>query len=679
MTSTTPEGTDLVSTKNSIENIEEKVESKLSDLLKRPTRTTGLKSWFTSVDHKRIALMYLALSLIFFVIAGIEALLIRTQLFSANNSVLTAAQYNQMFTMHGTTMIFLVGMPMAAAFGNYLLPLQIGARDVAFPRLNAFGFWIFLFGGILIYSSFFMGGAPNGGWFGYTPLTSSPYSSGLLPGRGSDFWAIGLIVLGIGTTTSSINFIVTAINMRAPGMKLMRMPIMSWMILVTAFLTAFALPVFTAALTMVFFDRNFDTNFFFAATGGDPLLYQHMFWIFGHPEVYILILPSMGIVSEIVPVFSRKPLFGHSVVIFSGIAIGFVGWGVWAHHMFSSGLGPVTVSAFGVSTMMVGVPTGVKIFNWLGTMWGGAISFKTPMLYSIGFITMFTLGGLSGVMHAVVPADTQQTDTYFIIAHFHYVLFGGLVFGVFGGIHFWFPKMFGRMMDDKLGKITFWLVLIGFNLTFGPMHLLGLAGQARRTWRYQEGLGLETWNRVATVGSFLIAFAVLLLIINIIKSKFKGAIAGADPWDARTLEWSIPSPVPEYNFLEVPKVEVVDDFWHRKYTEDADGRLVLIDGVDITKEPLEVSTEEAIKNHGVHLPSQSYWPVFVALGITVAGYGLIFQNWFVCGVGVLIFAFAMLGWSIEPDSEPHEKHVSDIEESNVDKPDTKVLSNSEDK
>lgn len=656
MTTTTP----ATISKKSVSDV--KPSSKFSVLLQRPVKTKGLWSWFTSVDHKKVAVLYMGTALIFFVFGGLEALLIRLQLFSANSSVLTAAQYNQMFTMHGTTMVFLVGMPMAAAFGNYLLPLQIGARDVAFPRMNALGYWIFLFGGMFMYSSFFMGGAPNGGWFGYTPLTSSPYASGVLPGRGSDFWTIGLIILGIGTTTSSINFIVTAINMRAPGMKLMRMPIMSWMILIISFLAAFALPVFTAALIMVFFDRNFGTSFFFAATGGDPLLYQHMFWIFGHPEVYILILPGMGIVSEILPVFARKPLFGHSVVIFSGIAIGFVGWGVWAHHMFAAGLGPVTISAFGVATMLVGVPTGVKIFNWLGTLWGGSLRFTTPMLYSVGFIAMFTLGGLSGVMHAVVPADTQQTDTYFIIAHFHYVLFGGLVFAIFGGIHFWFPKAFGRMMDDKLGKITFWIILVGFNLTFGPMHLLGLAGQARRTWRYQEDLQLEFWNRVSTVGGFIVAFATLLLVINIVKSKFKGEVAGADPWDARTLEWSVPSPTPEYNFLEVPTVEAVDHFWHTKYEEDDEGRLKLRDGVDITKEPLRVTTEEAISKYGVHLPSPSFWPLFLGLALPIIGFGLVFQNWFLAGFGVLVFAASLMGWAIEPDTAQGEHHSHEEDE-----------------
>jgi cytochrome c oxidase subunit 1 len=628
--------------------------SALTALIKRPTKTTGPFSWVTSVDHKKIGILYIAVALLFFVAGGIEALLIRLQLFSPNSSVLTAVQYNQMFTMHGTTMVFLVGMPIIAGFANYLVPLMIGARDVAFPRLNMFGFWVFLFGGVFIYSSFFLGGAPDGGWFGYTPLTSSPYDSGILPGNGTNFWAIGLLLLAVGSTTSALNFIVTVTNMRAPGMKLMRMPVFVWMMTIISFLTVFALPVFSAALIMVFFDRNFGTTFFFSATGGDPLLYQHMFWIFGHPEVYILILPGMGIVSEILPVFSRKPLFGYSVIVFSGIAIGFVSWGVWAHHMFASGLGPVAVSAFSVSTMLVGVPTGVKIFNWLGTLWGGSIKFTSAMLYSVGFIAMFTIGGLSGVTHAVSPADTQQTDTYYIIAHFHYVLFGGLVFALFGGVHYWFPKVFGRMMSEKLGKITFWIIFVGFNLTFAPMHLSGLAGQARRTWRYQEELGVTFLNQMATVGAFLIAFGVLLLVINIVKSKFKGEVTGSDPWDARTLEWSIPSPAPEYNFLEVPRVSSVDDFWHKKYEEDPDGRSILRDGVDLKEEPLRVTTEEAVSKYGVHLPSPSIWPMIVPLGMTIGAYGLVLFNWYTCAIGVAVTAAGLIGWAIEPDTENAE-------------------------
>ena len=458
-------------------------------------------------------------------IGGIEALLIRLQLAGANGTVLTASQYNTMFTMHGTTMVFLVGMPMAVAFGNYFVPLQIGARDVAFPRLNMFGYWVVLFGGLFIYSSFFLGGAPNGGWFGYTPLTSTPIAGGALPGHGPDFWTVGIVMLGIGSTTSAINFIVTILNMRAPGMTLMRMPVFTWMMTVVAFLTVFAMPIVTAALIMVFFDRNFDTTFFLASKGGDPLLYQHLFWLFGHPEVYILILPGMGIVSEVLPVFSRKPLFGYSVVVFSGIAIGFMGWGVWAHHMFATGLGPVATSAFSLSTMLIAVPTGVKIFNWLGTVYGGAVKLTTAMLFSLGFIAMFTLGGLSGVLHSIVPSDTQQTDTYFVVAHFHYVLFGGLMFGVFSGFYYWWPKIFGRMLNERLGKLNFWTMLVGFNLTFFPMHILGLVGMPRRTYRYEPGLGWDTLNLIETIGAFVIALSVLTFLVNMIFTRKRGPIA----------------------------------------------------------------------------------------------------------------------------------------------------------
>src|SRR4051795_4474529 len=425
-------------------------------ILRRPTKSTGFWSWFTTVDHKKIGILYGGTAIIFLLIAGIEALLIRLRLAGPNGTVLTASQYNPLFTMHGTTMVFLVGMPLAVAFGNYLIPLQIGARDVAFPRLNMFGYWVILFGGLFIYSSFFLGGAPNGGWFGYTTLTSTPISGGALPGQGPNFWCVGIVLLGIGSTTSAINFIVTVLNMRAPGMTLMRMPVFTWMMTVVAFLTVFAMPIITAAMIMVFFYRNYDTLFFVASKGGDPLLYQHLFWLFGHPEVYILILPAMGIVSEVLPVFSRKPLFGYSVVVFSGIAIGFMGWGVWAHHMFAVGLGPVANSAFAASTMFIAVPTGVKIFNWLATTWGGDLRLKTPMLFALGFIGMFTIGGLSGVTHSIVPSDYQQTDTYYIVAHFHYVLFGGAIFGLFAAAYYWWPKVFGRMLPERWGKVQFW-------------------------------------------------------------------------------------------------------------------------------------------------------------------------------------------------------------------------------
>ena len=399
--------------------------------------------------------------------------------------------------MHGTTMVFLVIMPLAAAFGNYFVPILIGARDVAFPRLNAFGYWVFLAGGLLLYSSFLLGGAPDGGWFGYAPQTIGRFS----PGNGIDFWLVGLIITGIGSLTAAANFIVTTLNLRAPGMTMMRMPVFTWMNLVVSFLLLFAIPIITVALFELYFDRNFGSNFFNANIGGDPVLWQHLFWLFGHPEVYILILPAMGIVSEVLPVFSRKPLFGYSVVVFSGIAIGFMGWGVWAHHMFAVGLGPVANSAFAASTMFIAVPTGVKIFNWLATTWGGDLRLKTPMLFALGFIGMFTIGGLSGVTHAVVPSDYQQTDTYYIVAHFHYVLFGGAIFGLFSGAYYWSPVVTGKLLDEKLGKIHFWLMLIGFNLAFGPMHILGLQGQPRRTYQYPEGMGWDFWNMVSTAGA----------------------------------------------------------------------------------------------------------------------------------------------------------------------------------
>ncbi len=626
-------------------------------ILRRPRSTTGFWSWFTTVDHKKIGIMYGATALVFFCAGGIEALFIRLQLAQPNGTVLTASQYNQLFTMHGTTMVFLLGMPLSIAFANYFIPLMIGARDVAFPRLNAFGYWLFAFGGLFLYSSFLLGGAPNGGWFGYTPLTSTPLGLGALPGRGPDFWTVGIVMLGIASTTSAINLIVTILNLRAPGMTLMRMPVFVWMMLVTMFLTLFAMPIITVALIMVFFDRNFGTSFFLAAKGGDPLLYQHLFWLFGHPEVYILILPGMGIVSETLPVFSRKPLFGYPVVVFSGIAIGFLGWGVWAHHMFTTGLGPVAVSAFSLSTMLIAIPTGVKIFNWLGTIYKGTIQLTTAMLFSLGFIAMFTIGGLSGVSLAVVPADTQQHDSYFVVAHFHYVLFGGLVFGLFAGFYYWYPKVFGRMLNERLGKWNFWTMLLGFNLTFFPMHLLGIYGMPRRTYRYDAGLGWDTLNFLATIGGFIIAVSVLLFIVNAIVSHRRGKLAGNDPWDARTIEWGTTSPPPEYNFAEIPQIESRDDFWRHKYVEDDEGMLVALPsgGADTPA----ATRAAAAPPHPIHMPSPSFFPFVAALGIVPLGYAAVFHHYTwafaLLAAGALVVAFGVYAWGIEPPTaeEPH--------------------------
>jgi cytochrome c oxidase subunit 1 len=612
-------------------------------LLRRPTSTAGLWGWITTVDHKRIGIMYGVSAFVFFLLGGIEALLLRLQLGGPNQHVLSASAYNQVFTMHGTTMIFLVIMPMAAAFANYLVPIMIGARDVAFPRLNAFGFWTFLAGGLFMYSSFLLGGAPNGGWFGYVPQTLKAYS----PGHNIDFWVFGLQILGIASLTGAINLIVTIINMRAPGMSFMRMPIFVWMSLVAQFLLLFALPVITVALFLLMFDRQFGGHFFDAQAGADPLLWQHLFWIFGHPEVYILILPAMGIVSEVLPVYSRKPLFGYAVMVFSGIAIGFMGWGVWAHHMFATGLGPVAISAFGLSTMFIAVPTGVKIFNWLGTLWGGKLRITTPFLFAVGFVAMFTIGGLSGVTHAVVPADTQQTDTYYIVAHFHYVMFGGSIFGLFAGVYYWAPKVTGKMLSDFLGKIHFWLMLIGFNLTFGPMHILGLQGQPRRIYTYPAGRGWEFWNLVSTIGAFTIAASIVVFIVNVIRTKISDQPnVGADPWDARTLEWTIPSPPPEYNFAEEPLVTARDELWHRKYDEDGDGRAI--------RRELDypVVMDEVPDNVHVHMPSPSYWPLVASFTLPAVAYGMIYRAWPVAIAAGVVEITALYSWALEPSTAP---------------------------
>ena len=610
--------------------------------MKRPRSTEGALGWMTTIDHKRIGILYGVTAFIFFLVGGFEALLIRLQLATPNGKILTAQVYNQVFTMHGTTMVFLVIMPMSAAFFNYLVPLQIGARDVAFPRLNAFSYWMFLLSGLFLYSSMLLGGMPNGGWFGYAPNTSITYS----PGHNIDFWVFGLLILGIGSTASAANLIVTTLNMRAPGMRLLRMPIFTWMSLVANFLLLFALPVITVALFLLMFDRQWGTHFFDPLAGGDPVLWQQLFWIFGHPEVYILILPAMGIVSEIMPVFARKPLFGYPVMVFSGIAIGFMGWGVWVHHMFAVGLGPVATAAFSVSTMLIAVPTGVKIFNWLGTLWGGSLSFKTPMLFAIGFVVMFTIGGLSGVTHALVPADRQQTDTYYIVAHFHYVLFGGSILGLFGGIYYWYPKVFGRMLNDTLGKWHFWVTLIGFNLTFGPFHVLGLQGMPRRIYTYASNMGWNFWNMVSTIGAFTIAAGTLIFIANVWKTHQEGVAAPNDPWDARTLEWITPNPTPEYNYIEVPTVTHQDDFWHLKYTEDEAGRLVKVaDGAGF------IQRMKTADDH-IHMPSPSFWPLVAASGVPIIGYGQIYRFWAITALGIIVLLGGLFAWGLEPGTEP---------------------------
>jgi len=619
---------------------------------RRPVETTGWRAWVFTVDHKKIGVMYGAAALFFFVVAGLEALLIRAQLAGPEGTVLSADVYNQMFTMHATTMIFLFAIPMAAGLANYLVPLQIGARDVAFPRINAFGFWCFLAGGIVLNLSWFLGGAADGGWFMYQPNASVPFS----PTNGVDFWALGLQIAGIASLTGAINLIVTILNMRAPGMSLMRMPVFTWMILVTQFLLVFAIPVITVAFFLLTFQRSFDAAFFSPAAGADPLLWQHLFWIFGHPEVYILVLPSFGIVSEVLPVFSKKPLFGYPFVVFSGIAIGFLGWGVWAHHMFASGLGPVSVAVFATATMAIAVPTGVKIINWTMTMWGGKLRFTTAMLFAMGLVMQFTIGGLSGVTHSVAPSDTQQTDTYYIVAHFHYVLFGGSVLGFFAGFYYWWPKVFGKCLSERLGRWNFWLMIIGMNLTFGPMHILGLQGQPRRmyiwtTERSGEGFfNLGFWNLVSSIGAFILAVGVLFFLTNIVHTHRKGAPAPLDPWDARTLEWITTNPPKEHNFDHIPTVSHLDEFFHRKYEDVGEGDAHDLRAVATAEEVL--AAEQAQADAQIHMPSPSYWPIVVAATLPVIALGIIYGVYVVSIVGALLMVFGIFGWAMEPGTAP---------------------------
>jgi cytochrome c oxidase subunit I len=570
----------------------------------RPTAKTGIVSWLTTVDHKRIGFLYGLFALFFFLVGGVEALLIRLQLAVPNNHVLTSAQYNEMFTMHATTMIFLAVMPLSAAFFNFIMPLQIGARDVAFPRLNAFSLWTFVAGAIILNIGWFISsGAPAGGWFGYTPLTTRAFS----PHHDIDMWVMGLQLLGVASIAASLNFVITIINLRAPGMTMMRLPVFTWMTLVTAFLIILAFPAITIALVELMMDRLFGTNFFEVSNGGMPILWTHLFWVFGHPEVYILILPAMGIVSEILPTFSRKPLFGYPIVVFSGVCIGFLGFGVWSHHMFTTGMGAMATAAFALTTMTIAVPTGVKIFNWIGTLWGGHLQMRTPMMFALGFIWLFMIGGFSGVMHAAAPADSQQHNSYFVVAHFHYVLIGGSLFGLLAGIHYWFPLMFGRKVSEFWGKVSFWVIFVGFNVTFFPMHFLGLNGMPRRTFTYDANMGWNQGNLIATIGAFILAVGVGIYFTVMIYTFFRGERVGRDPWDARTLEWSLPTPPPEYNYLVIPHVRARDSWWHDKHNP-AEG----------VQSPAGHDDAHA----GIHMPFQSIYPFTAGMGLLIGGIGV---------------------------------------------------------
>jgi cytochrome c oxidase subunit 1 len=602
----------------------------------------GIWSWLTTVDHKRIGILYFITGFVFLLVAGVEGQLIRTQLAKPELRILDPELYNQLFTMHGTTMVFLAGMPLITAFFNYIVPLQIGARDVAFPRLNAFSYWVLLFGGLFLYSSFFFGGAPDGGWFAYTPLTNRQYS----PGMGMDFYVLALLLAGVGSIAGGVNFLVTIVNMRAPGLSFMRLPLFTWMALLVSILILLAFPPFTIGLVFMLFDRNFGTHFFDAAAGGDPVLWQHLFWVFGHPEVYILILPAFGIVSDVIPAFSKKSLFGYPVIVFSGILIAFLGFGVWVHHMFSVGLGPIVNAVFGGATMLIAIPTGIKIFNWIATLWGGQLRFTAAMLFAVGLVATFTVGGLSGVMHASPPSDLQQTDTYFVVAHFHYVLIGGTVFGLFAGFYYWFPKATGRMLSEKLGAAHFWLTFLALNVTFFPMHFSGMLGMPRRTFTYAEGLGLDTFNLISTIGAFIFTLAFLPLIANLWYAWRKGEDAGPNPWDAHTLEWTMSSPPPHFNFAVIPTVDRRDPLWHPHLEEGLGWAGELEPGGVVPRLQPDEPPEPII------MPGPSYWPIFMATGMLLATIGAL-GSLPLTLFGAAVTFVGLFGWAFEPSVGEH--------------------------
>lgn len=584
----------------------------------------GWLGWLTTVDHKKIGIMYIVSAFFFFLIGGIEALLIRVQLATAESTFMGPDVYNQMFTMHATTMVFLAIMPLNVGFGNYLVPLMLGARDMAFPRMNSLSLWLFLLGGVMLYVSFIVGGAPAAGWFAYAPLSSSTVYS---PTHGMDYWVVGLTLTGVASIAGAINFIVTILNMRAPGMTFNRMPLFVWMTLIISFLLIFAFPSLTVAQIQLFFDRNFGTGFFAAEKGGDPVLWQHLFWFFGHPEVYILILPAMGIVSEVIPTFSRKPIFGYAFVAYSGVAIGFLGFTVWAHHMFAVGLGTLPNAIFAAGSFLIGVPTGVKIFNWIATLYGGSISMKSPLYFAVGFVAMFVIGGISGITLASPPLALQQTDTYYVVAHIHYVLFGGAIMGLFAGTYYWFPKMTGRMLNDKLGKIHFWTMLVAFNVTFFPMHIVGTEGMPRRYYTYEAGMGWEVWNLIETIGAFAMAASMLVFIYNLMGSLRSGPKASADPWDAATLEWAVSSPPPAHNFDRTPIVHSRRPLWDEKYPDLEVAHHAGSHGVT-RREAVDSDyvAQVAAADEHIHLPSPTYAPFIVSIGITVLGFGIVYLS-----------------------------------------------------
>jgi cytochrome c oxidase subunit 1 len=519
----------------------------------KPRTTRKWIDWLTTTDHKKIGIMYLVLTFVFFILGGVEAMMMRTQLAVPNNTLIGGEIYNELLTMHGTTMVFLFVVPVMAGFGNYFVPLMIGARDMAFPRLNALSFWLLLFGGIVFYGSIFWH-PPEAGWWSYPPLSSIQYS----PSGGQDAWIFLIHLTGISSLVGAVNFYVTIVNMRAPGMTWGRLPLFVWSILIYAVLLIIALPVIAAAVTMLLADRHFGTHWFDPTNHGTPVLWENLFWFFGHPEVYIMILPGFGMISEVIPVFSRKPIFGYKAVAAATIVIAFLSTLVWAHHLFTAPLPIVVLGFFMLSSFLIGIPTGVKIFNWIGTLWKGSLVMTASLYFAIGFIIVFTIGGITGIFVATFPVDWQLNDTYFIVAHFHYVLMGGAVFAIMAGLYYWYPKMTGRLASERLGKISFWVMIVGFNATFFVQHALGLSGMPRRIYTYAPGLGWSTYNLISSIGSYILGLGILMSIVNFLWSLNHGKVAGPDPWKANTLEWFTSSPPPVNNFDTIPRVRSVE-------------------------------------------------------------------------------------------------------------------------
>ncbi len=613
----------------------------------------GVPGFFTTVDHKRVGIRYIVTAFFFFFSSGLMALFMRAQLAEPNAHVLNASTYNELFTMHGTTMIFLFNTPVLAGFGNYLLPMQIGSRDMAFPRLNAFSYWIFVLSGIFLYSSFVIGHVPDGGWFAYTPLTTKAFS----PGVNLDFWGLGVVFVGISTTVGAVNFIVTTFKMRAPGMTLNRLPIFVWSMLVFSFMVIFAVPAVTVAGGLLELDRIFGTQFFNPAHGGSTLLYQHLFWFWGHPEVYILFVPATGMVSMIIPVFSRRPLAGYLWIVTALVSIGFISFGVWVHHMFATGLPPLAMSFFSAVSLLITIPSGVQFFSWIATMWRGKVHLNTPMLFAIGFLLIFLLGGISGVMVAVLPFDWQVTDSYFVVAHFHYVLNGAVVFPIFGALYFWLPKLTGRLLSDRLGKISFWTMFIGFNVTFFPMHILGFLGMPRRVYTYQSGLGWNSLNLIVSLAAVVFAAGTLMTLYNVVWSLKRGEPAGADPWGADTLEWATTSPPPDYNFDAIPVVASRHPLWDqrplpvaRSGERDATRSLGVGGAFDrSTALTAGLLAEPADK---FDIPEESMLPFLLALGIGILFVGLLVKFVIVGVIGVALGVAGFLMWAWRTEEEP---------------------------